>query len=79
MCQKIRDTRVGPPLLDQTGKQRKVIILHEHGGMFYVRHFFQHRVGELTFTSDRLPNPRRERLTVCAMWQSGQRPSLAKP
>ena len=56
-----RHASVGPLLLDQTGEQRKVIILHQHGGMFHISHFLQHRVGELDVNFPiGIPIPRRE-------------------
>jgi len=56
-----------------------VIILHQYDGMLRAGHLFQQSLGELAVTS-RYASQSSVRNTgrVCAMWHSGQRPSLAE-
>ncbi len=75
------DANIRPLFLDELGQESEVIILHQNDGVVLAFHFFEHGAGE--FAVDLLIGlpifHARKIGRVCAMWQSGQMPSLANP
>jgi hypothetical protein len=75
-----RDARIGPLLLDKARQQSQMIVLHKDHRLRAVAHLFEQRVGKPPVHElIALPVAARKMGRVCAMWQSGQSPSLEKP